>query len=131
MSYDISLYERDFLESALTQQLGDWRGAPALGVNVAHDIASEAARLGFRGVPQDPRFVAFAAAQGHAVADEYALDSPEVLAQLMVFENSVAFLIPSSDRALKSISWCLETVRAMASKHGLGFYDPQTGEAGG
>ncbi len=131
MSYDINLYDRNFLERALTRQLGDWRGAPALDDGVARDIALEATRLGFQRVAQDPRFAAFAAAQGHAVADEYTLDSTDVLAQLMVFRNSVTFSIPSSNRALQSISWCHQTARAMAAKHGLGLYESQTGEAGG
>lgn len=131
MSYDINLYERDFLQGALVQQLGDWTNAPALNEGAARDIVSEAVRIGFKGVPQDPGFVAFAASQGHAVADEYLLDTGELLAQLMVFENSVSFSIPSSNRASRSISLCLDMARTQASKHGLGLYDPQTGEAGG
>lgn len=131
MSYDISLYRRDFLEQAITERLGDWTAAPAIDDFVVRDIVSEAQRIGFRGVPQDPRFVAFAAAQGHTVADEFTLDTSDVLAQLMVFKGAVTFSIPYSNRASSSISSCLELARSLAAKHGLGLYDPQSGEVGG
>lgn len=129
MTYDITLYERRFLASALERRLGDWTGAPELPAQVRSAITTEAVRVGFRLVPQDPGFVAFAAAQGHAVADEYVLDTADSLATLTVFPNSVAFAIPSSPRAMSSIDRCIQLAHGFASALQLGCYDPQTGEA--
>lgn len=128
MSYDITLYDRDFLISALERRLGDWTTAPAIPADVRAAIAAETVLSGFKATQQDPRFVAFAAAQGHTVADEYTLDSVDCLATLMVFPGSVAFAIPSSPRATSSIKHCTHMARSFASKFHLGCYDPQSGE---
>jgi hypothetical protein len=129
MTYDITLYKRSFLTSALERRLGDWTGAPELPPDVRSAVTTEAVRVGFRLVPQDPRFVAFAAAQGHTVADEYVLDTADNLATLTVFPNSMAFAIPSSPRATSSITRCVQLAHGFASSFQLGCYDPQTGEA--
>jgi hypothetical protein len=129
MTYDIALYERRFLASALERRLGDWTRAPELPPEVRNAVTTEAARIGFRLVPQDPGFVAYAAAQGHAVADEYVLDTANCLATLTVFSNSVAFAIPSSPRAMSAIAQCVQLAHWFASSLQLGCYDPQTGEA--
>jgi hypothetical protein len=128
MSYDITLYERAFLTYALERSLGDWTTAPMIPDSVRSAIMSAAVDVGFRNVPQDPHFVAFAAAQGHLVAPEYVLDTADYLATLMVFPNSVAFTIPSSARARLSIERCSQLARSFAASHQLGCFDPQIGE---
>jgi hypothetical protein len=131
MSYDITLYERAFLTSALERSLGDWTTAPMLPDSVRSAIMLAAVDIGFRSVPQDPRFVAFAVSQGQPVADEYVLDTADCLATLMVFRNSVAFTIPPSARAMLSIERCSQLARSFAASHQLGCFDPQTGEVSG
>lgn len=128
MTYDITLYEPAFLTSALEQRLGDWTKAPEIPANVRTTIAAESVRMGFKVVPQDPRFVAFSAAQGHTVAEEYILDIADCLATLMLFTNSVTFAIPPSARAMSSIARCTQLARGFASAFQLGCYDQQRGE---
>ncbi len=65
--------------------------------------------------------------QGVEPADEYAADTPAVLAQLSVFRGQLAFSVPSSPRAEASIELCARLARAVADEHNLGYYDPQEG----
>ena len=128
MSYDLQLYRRDFLRRALAENLGDWTSAPPIPHSARERLVAFAEAAGFARFPPDPEFAAYSEGQGHPLGDECTLDSPTVLAQLVVFSGEATFSIPYSDRANASIALCLDLARQVAKEHSLGFDDPQTGE---
>ncbi len=112
MSYDISLYTKNFLEYALRNELGDWTQAEPIP-QVAVDAVIEAARAeGF--VPE-----------GAEPARSFTLDSEAAQAELHIHAGEIAFAIPYGTRAQASIELCTRVAKAVARQHGLGFWDPQ------
>jgi hypothetical protein len=128
VSYDILLYERDFLCHALQQSLGDWTTAPALPEKARERLTSLVISSGFIERPADPGFVAFARSQGHKVGREFALTSAERSAEFTLFESSGSFSVPAGPTAVESVAFCAELARRAAREAQLGVYDPQTGE---
>ena len=130
MSYDIAVYERAFLLRALAENLGDWTGAPRLPQEALERVVELASEAGFEAVPIDPAFREFSREQGLEPGQEFNLDTTSHLAQLTVFPAEIAFTVPYAPRGAASITLCSSIARTVAREHSLGYYDPQTGEAG-
>lgn len=136
MSYDISLYEKDFYKRAISQSRGDWTNAPALPQAVLKAIRSDAVRLGFQ--TDSPDFY-----DGEALLlegsgdedddydDEYGDDDDDVhfdpVAMLTLSTNHVSLTIPYGDEAEDTVDRCLKMARTWADTHGLALHDPQDG----
>jgi hypothetical protein len=129
MSYDISLYVKTFLEHALATGAGDWTNADPIPEPAAKSLIDAATAEGFQPKPPDPAFVEFLREQGVSPAAEFELDTQTYLAHLSVHRGELAFTIPYSDRAEASIQLCSRLARAVAARHGLGFWDPQDDQA--
>jgi hypothetical protein len=129
MSYDVSLYHRDFLKRAIESNLGDWTGPDPIPDSVITSIVSTAEQQGFAREPADEDFVAFCRQDGFEPGIEFTADTPTLLAQLSIFPGQVAFSIPYGDRATASVDFCVRFARYLAMTHDLGFHDPQEGEA--
>lgn len=127
MSYDLLLYQREFLHGALETSLGDWTKAPPIDDSALHNSIALLESHGFIHAPIDPKLEAFMVSQGHMPGRELNLDTPAHLAQFTVFPNSMAFSIPASPRSAASIDVCLNFARMVAKTFGLGLFDPQTG----
>ncbi|MEQ1841317.1 MAG: hypothetical protein ABL994_12980 [Verrucomicrobiales bacterium] len=129
MSYDISLYRRDFLKRAIESNLGDWTSADSIPASVIESIVSTAEQQGFAREPVDDAFVAFCRQEGFKPGLEFTTDTPTLLAQLSILPGQIAFSIPYGDRATASVDFCVRFARYLATTHDLGFHDPQEGEA--
>lgn len=129
MSYDISLYDRNFLKRAIETHLGDWTGADPIPKEAVLFLITVAAAEGFKPVPLNEDFAAFVREQGAEPSQDYQLSTPELLAQLVIHAGEMAFTIPYGPRAEASIVLCAGIARRVASECGLGFYDPQEGAA--
>lgn len=130
MSYDITLYRRDFLKRAIEANLGDWSGADPIPDDAMRALIAAVEAAGFIRSPVDPGFTDFAKQEGFDPGMEFNLDTPTLLAQLTVFPGEVAFSIPYSDpRTHASVDFCNQIARRLAAEHELGFNDPQIGEA--
>jgi hypothetical protein len=129
MSYDVSLFRRDFLKRALESNLGDWTGADPIPEPVIDSLISVAERESFVRAPVDDAFMAFSRQEGFEPGVEFMIDSPTLLAQLTVFPGQVCFSIPYGPRADASIDFCVHLAKRMAVEHNLGFHDPQEDEA--
>ena len=129
MSYDISLYSRDFLKRAIESSLGDWTAADPIPASVIESIVSTAEQQGFAREVVDGDFAAFCRQDGFEPGIEFTANTPTLLAQLSVFPGQVAFSIPYGDRAAASADFCVRFARYLATTHDLGFHDPQEGEA--
>lgn len=128
MSYDIDIYDKSFLEQALDQGLGDWSGAPPIPDLAKATAESRALAAGFCAVEHPEGFVEFLREQGETPSLEFTVDNQEYLASLGIHEGQIAFSVPHSDRAEASILLCRDIALALATEHGLGFWDPQDQE---
>lgn len=128
MSYDVSLYEPNFLRSAVASSLGDWRAAPALSAEAKDAIIQAAQSEGFVATPQPPGFVEFMRSQGITPSSDLRLTTPQIDLVLQLFENSVVLSVQPSAEASVSISFARDFGQRLAKELGLGYYDPQAGE---
>ena len=128
MSYDVSLYEPNFLRSAVASSLGDWRAAPALSAEAKDAIIQAAQSEGFVATPQPPGFVEFMRSQGITPSSDFRLTTPQIDLVLQLFENSVVLAVQPSAEASVSISFARDFGQRLAKELGLGYYDPQAGE---
>lgn len=113
MSYDICLYDREFLITALATGLGDWTRAPAIDPAALEAARSTLMAEGF--IRHDTPF-----------GEEWNIDTESVLAQVSVFPGEVAFAIPYSERADRSIALCRRVAQALVDRFNLGYHDPQS-----
>jgi hypothetical protein len=128
MSYDISLYEPNFLRSAVASNLGDWRAAPALNTETKNAIVHAAQSEGFVATPHLPGFVEFMQSQGATPSSDFRLTTPQLNLALQLFESSVVLAVHPSAVASASASFARSFGKRLAKELGLGFYDPQVGE---
>ncbi len=129
MSYDVTLYHRDFLKRAIESNLGDWTGADPVPEEAKRALLAVAEGAGFVRCPADEAFNDFARQEGFTPGAELILDTPALLAQLMIFDGEMAFSIPYGPRSTASVDLCIQIARRVAQEQRLGFYDPQVGEA--
>jgi hypothetical protein len=129
VSYDLLLYDRNFVRGALEQSLGDWTAAPLLTDAAREVLLAGVASAGFVERQVDPGFVAFARSQGHKVGREFFLSGADRVAQFTLFGSSGAFAVPPGAVSAESVAFCIALARSMADEAQLGFFDPQTGDA--
>ena len=127
MTYDISLYDKDFLKRALEINLGHWRGAPEIDTDVIASIVSSAKAFGFVESPLNPQMIEFMKQQGHTPGREFTLDKEGMRAQLVVFPASITISIVSTANFLETYNACSGLAKQWGNAHGLGYCDPQVG----
>jgi hypothetical protein len=128
MTYDVSLYEPNFLRSAVASSLGDWRAAPALSKTAKDAIVQAAQSEGFVATPHPSEFAEFMRSQGVTPSSDFRLTTPQLSLALQLFENSVVLAVHSSAVASASVSFARAFGQRLGKELGLGFYDPQVGE---
>src|SRR5262249_1463550 len=128
MSYDISLWDRGFLQRAIEQNLGDWRNGDPIPRNAVDSLIERAVAAGFVHAPEIPSFIKFMRGRGLIAADRYVADDGSLLAELHLHDGQLAFTVPYGPLAEVSIHTCVTIARAVALEHGLGYQDPQVGE---
>jgi hypothetical protein len=117
MSYDIYLYDKQFLCRAIEQDLGDWTNANPIGDEALNEIRSRVAAKGY-----------LLESDG-AACQEYIHPNEKWAIQVSIFKGEVSFSIPYWDNADSAISAARADAKELATATGLGFYDPQVGEA--
>lgn len=126
MSYDISLYDADFLERAIREGLGDWTSSPMVGEAAAATFRQALQEAGFHTTPHDPSFVDFLRSLGKTPSEEWLREDDEIVAQASLFPGSFVLAIPFTPCAMPSIELCRSIARAVAADTGLAVHDPQS-----
>jgi hypothetical protein len=129
MSYDIGLYRRDFLKRAIENKLDDWLGADPIPEQTIQAVLEAAKVEGFVERPLKQPRGATTTTRTFACRAELMKRTPTLLAQLHVFAGQIAFTIPYGPLARDSVPFCTRLAKEIARTHGLGYRDPQTGEA--
>ena len=113
MSYDLYLYEKPFLKRALEENLGDWTEADPIPEETSRRIRE---RL---------------RAKGYLTDDGNEFNHPNEAwgIQVCCYRGEVGFSIAYGDEAADAVEAGRAEALEMARETGLGFYDPQTGEA--
>jgi hypothetical protein len=129
MSYDIGLYRRDFLKRAIENKIDDWLGADPIPEQTIQAALKAAKVEGFveRSLKQPSG--ATTATTNFACRAELMKETPMLFAQVRVFAGQIAFTIPYGPLARDSVPFCTRLAKQIARTHGLGYRDPQTGEA--
>ena len=125
MSYDINLFDRQFLQQAIESGLGDWTGAPPIPEDAVQALISLAVAEGFCFVPINPSFATFMDTQGVVPAREYEINTLTLLARMSIHLGQISFAIQYDPRAIASIDACTRIAQKVASEYGLGYHDPQ------
>jgi len=113
MSYDIFLYEKQFLRRALDEDLGDWTNADPIPDDKLRLIRE---RLKSKGYATDDD-------------NEFEFPNADWGLEVSVFKGEVAFGIAYWDNADAAIEKARADALELAQDTELGFYDPQTDEA--
>ena len=128
MSYNIDLYNRDFLRRSIAEQSGDWTNADPISGELVEAITDACVAAGFRAELHPPGFVEFLRNQGVTPSQDFALLTSTMSARMSIFPGSISFVVESSPVALASIEYCSNIARKLASEFNLGYYDGQSGE---
>lgn len=117
MSYEISLYHREFLDRAIRDQLGDWTGADSIP-ETSRELATNF--LLERGYTQQ---------RYPWQTDCQTYQHPVLKEQLevTVFDGCISFAIQFSANALDTVRIATETAIELGRLVGLAVYDPQDG----
>jgi hypothetical protein len=129
MSYDIELYNRDFLKRSIAEQSGDWTNADPISREVVEAITDACVAAGFRAELHPPGFVEFLHSQGVTQSQDFALLTSAISARMSIYTGSISFVIEASPVAVASIEYCSNVARKIAADFKLGYYDRQSGEA--
>lgn len=113
MSYDINLFEKQFLQRALDEDLGDWTDADSIPEHKLALIRDRLKAIGYHAVDDD----------------EFEHANSKWGLQVTLFGGEVSFTIPYWDDAAAAIEVARADAMELATAASLGFYDPQTGEA--
>jgi len=128
MSYDIELYNRDFLGRSVAEQSGDWTNADPIAIAVVKAVTDACIAAGFKAELHPPGFVEFLRQQGIEPSQDFKLLTSTISAQMSIFAGSISFAVEESPVALASIEYCSNLARKLASDFSLGYYDGQSGE---
>ena len=112
MSYDIYLYEKEFLDRALAEDLGDWTGADPIPAEKLQLIRDRLTSKGY--VTEDGR--------------EFGHPNSKWGLQVALFSGEVSFSIPYWDDVATAVEAARADAMELATIANLGFYDPQIGE---
>ena len=116
MSYDIYLYEKEFLIRAIKENLGDWTNADPIPEDALTAINYDLITKGYR------------LSSGSSTGKEYIHPNSKWGLQVSVFAGEIAFSIPYWDDADAAIATAVKHAKEMAKSAGLAYYDPQEGE---
>lgn len=128
MSYNIDLYDRDFLRRSIAEQSGDWTNAVPISLEVVKAVTDACVAVGFQAEHHPPEFVEFLRNQGVTPSQDFALQTPTISARMSIFPGSISFVVEASPVAMASIEYCSGIARKFASDFNLGYYDGQSGE---
>jgi len=128
MSYNIDLYDRDFLRRSIAEQSGDWTNADPLSKELIEAITEACVDAGFKPELHPPGFVEFLRHQGIMPSEDFALQTPTMSARISIFPGSISFVVQASPVTPASIEYCSNIARKLASDFNLGYYDGQSGE---
>lgn len=129
MSYNIELYNRDFLKRSIAEQPGDWTNADPISRELVEAVTDACIAAGFRAELHPPGFVEFLHSQGVTPSQDFALLTSTISARMSIFSGSISFVVEASPVALASIEYCSNVARKLAADFNLGYYDGQSGEA--
>jgi len=131
MSYEVSLYERDFLLHAIANGLGDWSNSPALRAEAIETVIRAAASVGFVPTSHPPGLLEYLLAQGDSPSQDFVLNNQQYSAELQIFRGSIVFIVSTEfpEKSDASVRLVREMGINMAKELDLGFIDPQIGEA--
>lgn len=116
MSYDISLFEPQFLRRALAEDLGDWTDATPL---------QEAALQAVRDRLRNEKFVM---ETDHSGCQEWVHPKAAWGLQVALFNNQIAYSIPYWDDWENAAMYAQQEAKTLAAATGLGYYDAQSGD---
>ena len=112
MSYDIGLYEKQFLKRALEENLGDWTIADRIPMKKYEWVKQRLLQKGY--LTED--------------YDVFAHPNPKWGVQIHFFEGEIAFVIAYWADAESAIATVMADAIELAREADLGFCDPQKGE---
>jgi hypothetical protein len=112
MSYDIYLYDRQFLKRALDEDLDDWSDAAPISKARLDLIRARLQAKGY--IDQDN--------------DEYAHPNEKWGTQVCIYSGEIAFDIPYWNDADAAIEAASADALELAQLAELGYYDPQIDE---
>lgn len=116
MSYDIALYDRSFLRTAIDEDLGDYTSAPKLPAETLGSIKERLLNLGYT-VETESK-----------LCTEFVHPNQGWGLQVTVFSSEIAFSIPYWDDAGAAIAVAKVHARKLATEYGLGLTVQQDGE---
>ena len=128
MSYNIDLYDRDFLRRSIAEHSGDWTNADPIPRDMIDAVTHACVAAGFLAEPHPPGLVEFMRNQGVTPSQDFALMTSTMSARMSVFPGSISFVVEASPVALASIEYCSNIARKLAADFSLGYYDGQSGE---
>jgi hypothetical protein len=115
MSYEISLYRRDFLDRAIREQLGDWTNAGSLS-EVSRELAK--AFLQQRGYTEQNY-------PWQSNCQTYQHPEFKEQVEVTIFNGCISFAIQYSERANEAVTLSIESAKELGSLIDLAVYDPQ------
>lgn len=116
MSYDIALYDRSFLRTAIDEDLGDYTAAPKLSAETLSSIKERLLKLGYTVEAESE------------LCTELIHPNQEWGLQVSVFSSEITFLIPYWDDADAAIAVAKDHARKLATEFDLGLTNQQDGE---
>ena len=116
MSYDIGLYQPDFLKRALAEGLGDLTDADPIAEQTLATVHQQLEEKGY-----------VVESQSDLCCELIHPNSSWGL-QVSIFGGEVTFSVPFGDEADQAIEVARRDAREIATLARLGYHDPQTGE---
>jgi hypothetical protein len=116
MSYDIDLYERQFLKRAIDEQLGDWTNADPISSDSLSLVRQWLIRRGY---------VIDFEREGYC---ELLHPNKDWGLQVSLCQGQVGFTVPYWDDVERAIEVAQRDAREIAAMANLGYYDSQIGE---
>ena len=129
MSYDIALYNRDFLKRSIDEQSGDWTNEDPISSEVVESVTAACVAAGFRAELHPRGFIEFLHSKGVTPSRDFTLLTSTISVRMSIFSGSISFVVEASPVATSSIEYCSNFARKLTADFNLGYYDGQSGEA--
>jgi len=117
MSYEISLYRREFLDRAIREQLGDWTGADPIPEESRHEATAFLLNRGY--TEQNYPWQTDCQTYQHPELKEHL--------EVTVFDGCISVAIQYSGDAVDTVNMAIETAKELGRLIELAVYDPQDG----
>ena len=115
MSYEISLYRREFLDRAIREQLGDWTGA---------DPIPEPSRLQAATFFEQRGYVE----ESYPWSTGRCFKQPSQPVEATIYIGCISFAVHHSEQGLAALEAAKHEARALGQLLDLAAYDPQEGQ---